>query len=294
MIILWLFRLAAPFFLILALCAPACPQNTVDWTKGQITVIGQGTVVPTGNRISDRLNAERAAEVKAQRALLEIIKGLRIDSQTTVYNLMLKEDMIKTRMAGIVHGAKIISKKVEWEDAIPLATIEMQICLNNAECNGPSLAKSLNLDQSAGPANAPKKEYQTDLQDNTGSRAPRYSCDFKRKVTGVIFNLEGRQFEKELLPVVITRKGNDSFTVYSVKSVKPNITRTYGVVRYAESVDHGKTIPYLGDNILVIAVDQVTKDNFIMIDRDSARILRETLAHDNDYTSEARVVIAER
>ncbi len=41
-------------------------------------------------------------------------------------------------------------------------------------------------------------------------------------------------------------------------------------------------------------MDQVTKDNFIMIDRDSARILRETLAHDNDYTSEARVVIAER
>lgn len=270
----------------------AIAQSAVNWNQGYITAIGQGTAEPSGNRGKDRLMAERAAQVVAYRELLEITKGVHVDSNTTVENMMVKEDIVKARVEGIVKGAQIINKKTEWEGNIPSSSVEVRLCINNANCQGASLIGSLGLDKVPDPA--PKNVYQLDPGAPPAPKAPSISYDTTKKVTGVIFNLEGRPFEKSLLPVVVTVKESNPQTVYSVKTVKPNIIRTYGVVRYADTVDNGKQMTYLGDNILVISVSDVNKENFIVIDKDAARLLKETTLHDNDYPSEAKVVIAAR
>ncbi len=277
------------------LCPAADAQSVVDWNQGVIIAVGQGTAEPSGNRGRDRLMAERAAQVHAYRELLEVTKGVHVDSSTTVENMMVKEDVVKARVEGIVKGAQVVKKKTEWDNATPLATVEVRLCLNNTNCTGSSLVSSLNLDQNPGPPNTPAKPFVFEPAGTAvplAPKGPKYSYDSQKKVTGVIFNLEGRPFEKVLLPVVVTGKDNEMMTVYSVKSVKPNVIRTYGVVRYADNVDNGRKIEYLGDNVLVIAIDQVTKENFILVDKDAARLLKETTAHDNDYTSDAKVVIS--
>ena len=85
--------------------------------------------------------------------------------------------------------------------------------------------------------------------------------------------------------------GNKPFTVYSVKSVEPQVIRTYGVVRYADSVAQAKGNPYLGDNIMIIPASGVTQENMIMIELDAARIIQETTRHGNDYLKTAKVII---
>lgn len=122
-----------------------------------------------------------------------------------------------------------------------------------------------------------------------------YPFDTSRPVTGMVLSLSGRPFQKELMPVVATfGKDRRPLTVYSAKFVNPAVIRTYGVVRYAESVEQGKKNPYLGDNVLVIPAENVSKENMIFIHTDSARKVRETTRHGNDYLSKAKVVIADR
>ncbi len=122
-----------------------------------------------------------------------------------------------------------------------------------------------------------------------------YPFDTSRPVTGMVLSLAGRPFQKELMPVVATLgKDRALLTVYSAKYVNPAVIRTYGVVRYAESVEQGKKNPYLGDNVLVIPAENITRENMIVIHMDSARKIRETTSHGNDYLSKAKVVIADK
>lgn len=290
-------------FAIIALCAdPVFSQGEktgeVNWEGGFVSGIGYGTANPSGNPVRDRLMADRAAVVAAQRALLEVIKGVRIDSETLVENMMVKEDVIKSRVEGIVKGARIFNKKFERIDGAPMATVEMRLCLNNAgrDCRtGYTLSGALDLDQKAIPGHVPPKLFTPDAQPaaqpvKAPSRTPVY--DASKPVTGIVFSLEGRFFERELLPVVITEKDNETFTVYSVKLVNPSVVRNYGIVRYAESAEAAKKIEYLGKNIMLIPVSQVTKNNMIVIDPADAKFLRESLRHDNDYLQKAKVAIS--
>jgi hypothetical protein len=56
--------------------------------------------------VQARLMAERAATVVAQRNLLEIIKGVRVDSDTRIQDLMAKDDTVYQRVEGVVKGAR--------------------------------------------------------------------------------------------------------------------------------------------------------------------------------------------
>ncbi|WP_320170251.1 hypothetical protein [Maridesulfovibrio sp.] len=67
--------------------------------KGYIQVIGESEAGQS------RYRAKRAAEVVAQRRLLEIYQGLRLSGKTTVRDGMLTSDNIKTSVEGSLRGA---------------------------------------------------------------------------------------------------------------------------------------------------------------------------------------------
>jgi hypothetical protein len=85
------------------------PSGMVNWTQGNITAKGSGAP-PSGitNIAQARLMAERAAKADALRNLLETVKGVRVDSDTTVENFTTKSDRVMTRVSGIVRGARVI------------------------------------------------------------------------------------------------------------------------------------------------------------------------------------------
>ena len=124
-----------------ALSADNIGKGAINWMDGYIDAVGYGTAQPSGNKGKDRIKARRAAEVTAQRALLETIKGVRVDSVTTVENSMLSQDIIKTRVDGVIKGAQIVDEKLEWEGNSPVVTITMRICMNGGllACTGLSL-----------------------------------------------------------------------------------------------------------------------------------------------------------
>jgi hypothetical protein len=269
----------------------------INWVEGYVSAIGEGTTSQTGNKLKDKLRALRTATLLAQRALLETVKGIRIDSHTRVENIMLKEDVINSRVEGVIYGSEIVKQDVQWEGEVPIATVEIRVCLSEGgSCkSGKSILSALDLDQKIEPPNVPPQKFDETVgkQYTMMPKIQGIIYDSSKTVTGMVLNLQGRIFERVILPVVITTgEGDKRFTVYSAKSVEPQIIRTYGVVRYADSVEQAQKNPYLGDNAVIVPVSGVTKDNIIIVGIDAARIIRETTSHGNDYLRNAKVIIA--
>lgn len=102
-------------------------SGTINWTVGVITATGIGAPpAQPANAAQARAMAERAAFVVALRNLLEIVKGVRVDSESVVENFMVKSDVIRTRVDGTVKGARIVKTQymsdgsVEVQVAMPL------------------------------------------------------------------------------------------------------------------------------------------------------------------------------
>jgi len=69
-----------------------------------------------------RLMAERAAKADAYRNLLERVKGVRIEGETTVQDFIARNDVIRTRVDGVLRGARVISSRV-----MPDKTYEVEL-----------------------------------------------------------------------------------------------------------------------------------------------------------------------
>lgn len=99
----------------------------VDWTTGVVTAVGIGAPpANAANPAQARAMAERAAQVVAYRNLLEAIKGVRIDSTTTVENFMVTSDLIRTQVSGFVQGATVMDKKYMSDGSVEV-TVGMKL-----------------------------------------------------------------------------------------------------------------------------------------------------------------------
>ncbi len=289
------------FFIGLPSAVPVFAQGEtkggINWVEGYVSAIGNGTSDrPSAGQA--RLLARRAAVVDAHRNLLEMIKGVKVDSQTTVENFMVTQDIIKTNVSGVVKGARIVKESVERQpDGSFLATVEMHICINQCKDSSHSLVQALSLDKKADdtpvPPQLPEAVAPTEPPKEPTEPKKEYAYDTTKPVTGVVFNLEGRMFERVIMPVVVTT-GEDKnfFTVYSAKSVKPGVVRTYGVVRYADTVDQALKIEHLGNNVMVVSAEDITPEKMVLIKMESAKTIQETTRYGNDYLGNARVVIS--
>jgi len=102
-------------------------SGKVDWTTGVITSVGIGAPPANpANPAQARAMAERAAQVVAYRNLLEAVKGVRIDSTTTVENFMVTSDVVRTQVSGFVQGATVMDKKYMSDGSVEV-TVGMKL-----------------------------------------------------------------------------------------------------------------------------------------------------------------------
>ena len=83
------------------------PGGAIDWSGRTVLARGAGVLDPgNSNRDLARQMAQRAATVVAQRNLLEIVKGIRVDSDTRVQGLMAEHDSVYQRIEAVVKVAR--------------------------------------------------------------------------------------------------------------------------------------------------------------------------------------------
>ncbi len=109
-------------------------NGAVNWTSGEVQATGIGAApARPANAAQARAMAERSAFVVAVRNLLEIIKGVRVDSETVVENYITKSDVIRTRVEGIVRGARIVKTQYLSDGSVEITvSIAMKGAFLNA------------------------------------------------------------------------------------------------------------------------------------------------------------------
>jgi len=95
-----------------------------------ISVVGQGVApINTASPAQAYALAKRAAVADAYRLIAEKVKGVRIDGQDLVQNMMVKRSTVRTSVAAMVRNANI----VETTFKEGLCEVEMEITLNRSQ-----------------------------------------------------------------------------------------------------------------------------------------------------------------
>ncbi len=205
---------------------PTGSSGKVDWTTGVITAVGIGAPpAQPANAAQARAMAERTAQVAAYRNLLEAVKGVRLDSTTTVENIMVNSDVIKTEVGGIIQGATVMDRKYMSDGSIEV-TVGMKLA--------GALADSLLPKGPATPPVAPAA---------SASAAPG------KLSTGLIVDARGLGIRPAMAPRILNEDGKE---VYGSTWVSRGYAVREGMVGYLKDPAAAQTNPRVADKPLMV------------------------------------------
>ena len=218
-------------------------QTGVDWTKGKDSVItAKGLGLPKNGSTA---LARVAATMDAQRNLLSIIRGIQLDADTLMEDLMVKSDVVKRNIAGTLKGAKIIS---EGENPDGSYYVVMQVPLYGSAGSLASAAFSnflSGIEHAAPPvvnrAETPLPQETVQSIDNTN-------------YTGVVIDADGLGLEPTFSPAIYDTNGR---AIYGVENINPDFAVSEGMVNYADTVADATANSRAGDNPLVVRAESV-------------------------------------
>lgn len=261
----------------------------VGWEQGSsgvIEALGVG-VAPTDvpNPRQGQMLARRAAIVDAYRNLAETIQGVRVDSETTMKNLSIADDTVKTQVSALIQGAKIV-REIPGSDG----TYQVVMSINMYGDN--SLAQvALNAIKPAEIQNFPQPapDYQYEPVKPGVKHHPPISYDY----TGVIIDAKNLGLKSTFSPRVYDEDGN---IVYGNKYIDPDFAIKYGMVEYlrADEIDAAaaNASTRAGTKPLVVnAIRVVDHDNNVVISNDDAQKILAAHAK-NGFLAKCAVVFA--
>ncbi|MBN1782839.1 LPP20 family lipoprotein [bacterium] len=229
--------------------------GSVDWSNQMMRATGIGAANPALPLSAQRSGAIRAAKLDAYRNLLEIVKGVNLTSETTVENAMLLSDVIKTRVEGILQGARMVGEPrymstgdVEVEVEVPLTGIISDAVLPQGFGGGTLLTGGVQLCPTCGqpwPAGKPVPGGTTLIQTG-GQTAGTASTGV---VTGLIVDASGLGLRPAMAPKILDEQGNE---IYGSKFVSREYAVDIGMVGYDKNVQKAARNERVADTPLVV------------------------------------------
>jgi len=299
------------------------PQGQINWTQGKVTAKGSG--VPSTGAIPSqaRLMAERAARADALRNLLEAVKGVRVDAETTVESFTTKSDRVMTRVSGIVIGAREVGKRylsdgsVEITMEINLTGELLAVMLQELPPLGAPLMPAPSLPpiqkpappttpssvippvQKPSPPSPPPETKVTPpppLEEKKIPAVPEVQAKIEGKLdlkkleyTGLIVDARKLNLRPALIPKILNQRGE---LVYSQQSLDQRDLIKMGLVGYAKDVDAAAKNQRVTAEPYVIPGLNATgekKTDVVISDRDAQIVL--TTAPYTGYLKNGRVMI---
>lgn len=198
----------------------------INWTKGaesDITATGLG--YPPEN-VGNRGNvlARRAAIVDAYRLLAESIQGVQIDSETTVQDLVLQNDIIKARVAALVKGAAVVDEGANEDGSY---FVKVRVPLFGV---GKSVANAVLPEATKEVVQQPALKVDEKTTPLTKEEVKEVrSVDY----TGIIVDASGLGLEPTFSPIIYDVNGR---AIYGMLNIDKDFAISKGMVEYATNL----------------------------------------------------------
>jgi len=237
--------------------------GTVNWSNQVIRATGIGAGNPNQPLHAQRAMAIRAAKVDAWRNLLESVKGIALSSETTVRNSMVENDVISTRVEGILKGFTQIGEpkylsdgSVEVTVEIPLSGALTDAILPQNFGGGQFMATGQPLCPTCGqpwPAGKPVPPGVQLIQPSgTGMQASGVAY------TGLIVIAKGLGVRPAMAPKILDESGKE---IYGSKFVDRKWAVEMGMVGYDKDVNRARTNDRVTNNPLVVTAVKTSGPN---------------------------------
>lgn len=215
---------------------PVGDNGSVDWSSQVIRATGIGAGNENLPLPRQRALAIRAAKVDAWRNLLETVKGVALTSETTVRNAMVENDVIMTKVEGIVKGTTMVGEPKYLSDGSVEVTMEMPIT--------GALTDAVLPTQLGGQVWT------------TGQPIPQQPGG--GVFTGLIVNAKGLGVRPAMAPQILDENGNE---IYGSKYVSREWAVQMGMVGYDKDLNRASKNDRVTDNPLVIKALKVSGSN---------------------------------
>ncbi|HBR16648.1 MAG: hypothetical protein A3G39_01090 [Deltaproteobacteria bacterium RIFCSPLOWO2_12_FULL_43_16] len=228
---------------------------TQAFIKGGLVIKGEGLPRKDAATPGEKmLTAKRAATVVAQRNMAEVLNGVIVTGQTTVKDMALESDQIRSTVEGMIKGAQIIYDA--YDSLTGIAVVYLAIKVDGADgLNGQLLPQILStLPQPTAPAYAPPAALPVE---------PLQPYD------ALILDIKEHAFKPALINRILAQNGE---ILYDPTKIAQNILVERGAGDYTNDV--GKAKALLSErgakNPLVVKAAGVVKFTDVQVSGDDA------------------------
>lgn len=225
-------------------------SGSINWSQGIMTATGIGSPPEKYYGKPQALPmALRAAQLDAYRNLLEVTKGVRINSVTVVEDSMVSSDMIRSQVDGMVKGTQVI-KKEYLSDGTVEVTIAMSLRGGFAQLILPKDIKQVSEIKTIPPA--PPAPPAVEQVGQVPVRAlPQLAIPTPAPAiyTGLVVDARGLGARPAMSPKIRDERGQE---VYGSAYVSREYAVQQGMAGYAKDLTASQTNPRVTNEPLTV------------------------------------------
>jgi hypothetical protein len=217
-------------------------QGKINWSIGYIEAKGIGA--PPDRLVGKpgaRPAAIRAAEIIARRNLLEITKGVRIDSTTVVRDFTIESDVINSQVEGFVKGAVMVGEPDYMSDGTVEVIVRMPLLGDLSRIIMPRVLERKPPEVVA----PPEQPVPAQVAPPPAPAAPGPAAPAPEVYTGLVVDARGIQARPAMSPRIIDENGKE---VYGAMNVEREYAVQQGMSGYARDLTAAQSNPRVTNN----------------------------------------------
>jgi len=261
----------------------------VDWNENVIVAYGQASA-PDGitNPVQKRLLGLRGAKIVAYRNLLELAGNIQVTSTSQLSEFMVSEDLIKTKIEGILKGATVLpNSQGQLKDGAYTIAVSLPLVGEISQEIFPSIIAPTPTPIDIVPKSI--SNAKTDTASIPEVSVPVYVA--AEPHSGLLVDVRGLDLQPCMAPLVISEDGR---VIYSAATVETNYAAQYGIVSYENNLENAINSERLGgvdSNPFIVKALSVAGSfggDVVLENFDATRVLMADI--DGDFLSACRVV----
>ena len=262
-------------------------HGSINWSEGIMTAVGIGTPPEKYyGKPQARPMALRAAQLDAYRNLLEVTKGVRVDSTTVVKDSMVESDMIRSQVEGMVKGAQIV-KKEYLSDGTVEVTLAMSLHGGFAQLILPKDIKQVpEIKPIPQAVPSPPKVGEAPAAPSPGATAPTAAPTI---YTGLVVDASGLNARPAMSPKVFDENEQE---VYGSGYVSREFAVQQGMAGYARDLTAAQSNPRVTNEPFTVKGLRTTgpgQSNVVISNADAAKI--RSASENLSFLKKCRVMI---